>query len=106
MTNSNQKSLFMMVLFVILVTSNYILSYFCLAQQVTNSQGETVYYLHTVFMTSACIALEFLIIVCIVWPYVSLKRESWLALRTSFIEFLPPAFMNWSDLICYSIGVS
>jgi len=49
---------------------------------------------------------ELVLINMVFWPVYSINESKWFKFKTNWIEFLPPAMLDWSDKIFLYIGLS
>ena len=61
-----------MISFVLMNTSGYILTKFADLQVVTTKDGVETYFRHPVFQANSSFVVEFIVMVLLVWPFINI----------------------------------
>ena len=74
-----------MLLYVIIATTYFVSLKFMNGIDVKDHKNHTVQFKHPVFQVVCGFSLEFVIVVCLYWPFDSLLRGSGMTSQTSFL---------------------
>ena len=76
---------------------------------VTTEEGEITYFRHPIFQANIAFICELVVLNCLFWPFINMTKannSNWFDFKTGYLEFLPPAFLDWADRILVNIGIS